>query len=45
MIAQFLRHFICDVLCDFGSCGGSTSSAENVTLIDVKILMATFPNW
>ena len=27
---------ICDVLCDFGSCGGKTSSAENVILIDVK---------
>ena len=26
---------ICDVLCDFGSCGGKTPSEENVDLIDV----------
>ena len=33
---------ICDAFCDFGACGGTTSSAENATLDDVnKILMVT----
>ena len=33
---------ICDAFCDFGTCCGTTSSSENVILIDVTILnMAT----
>ena len=28
---------ICDAFCDFGACGGKTSSAENATLNDVNI--------
>ena len=27
---------ICDAFCDFGACGGTTSSAENATLNDVN---------
>ena len=29
-------HNICDAFCDFGACGGTTSSAENATLNDVN---------
>ena len=46
---------MCDAFCDFGACGGTTSSAENVTFNDVdkfywrrtlfcKRTLATFNN-
>ena len=30
-----MANMICDAFCDFGACGGTTSSAENETLNDV----------
>ena len=32
----FFQVQICDAFCDFGACGGTTSSKENATLNDVN---------
>ena len=52
---EISNNVICDAFCDFGACGGTTSSAEKVTLNDVdkfdwrrtlfgKRTLATFNN-